>query len=33
MSLLDACLRTARRTFGIQRLRLEQKKAMVAILE
>jgi ATP-dependent DNA helicase RecQ len=33
MSLLDVCRRTARRTFGIQRLRPEQEKAMIAILE
>src|SRR5512145_1453506 len=33
MSLLDVCRRTARRTFGIQRLRPEQESAMVAILE
>lgn len=33
MSLLDACKRTARRTFGIERLRPEQELAMVAILE
>jgi ATP-dependent DNA helicase RecQ len=33
MSLLDVCRRTARRTFGIERLRLEQELAMVAILE
>jgi ATP-dependent DNA helicase RecQ len=33
MSLLDACRRTARRTFGIERLRPEQETAMVAILE
>jgi ATP-dependent DNA helicase RecQ len=33
MSLLDACRRTARRTFGIERLRPEQESAMLAILE
>ena len=33
MSLLDACRRTARRTFGIERLRREQESAMLAILE
>jgi ATP-dependent DNA helicase RecQ len=33
MSLLDACRRTARRTFGIQRLRPEQEKAMIAVLD
>jgi ATP-dependent DNA helicase RecQ len=33
MSLLDVCRRTARRTFGIERLRPEQESAMVAILE
>ena len=33
MSLLDLCRRTARRTFGIERLRPEQGAAMVAILE
>jgi ATP-dependent DNA helicase RecQ len=33
MSLLDLCRRTARRTFGIERLRPEQGSAMVAILE
>lgn len=33
MSLLDMCRRTARRTFGIERLRREQESAMVAILE
>ncbi len=33
MSLLDRCRRTARRTFGIERLRPEQESAMVAILE
>jgi ATP-dependent DNA helicase RecQ len=33
MSLLDVCQRTARRTFGIERLRPEQESAMVAILE
>jgi ATP-dependent DNA helicase RecQ len=32
-SLLDLCRRTARRTFGIERLRPEQESAMVAILE
>jgi ATP-dependent DNA helicase RecQ len=31
MSLLDKCRRTARRTFGIERLRPEQESAMVAI--
>ena len=33
MSLLDACRRTARRTFGIERLRPEQESAMLAILD
>lgn len=33
MSLLELCRRMARRTFGIERLRLEQESAMVAILE
>ena len=33
MSLLDMCRRTARRTFGIQRLRPEQEKVMIAVLE
>lgn len=33
MSLLDVCRRTARRRFGIERLRPEQESAMVAILE
>jgi ATP-dependent DNA helicase RecQ len=33
MSLPDACRRTARRTFGIERLRPEQESAMLAILE
>src|SRR5215813_1005718 len=33
MSLLDMCRRTARRTFGIGRLRPEQESAMVAILK
>src|SRR5579864_2162666 len=33
MSLLDVCRRTARRTFGIERLRPEQQAAMVAILK
>jgi ATP-dependent DNA helicase RecQ len=33
MSLLDMCRRTARRTFGIERLRREQESAMVAILK
>jgi len=32
-SLLDACRRAGRRTFGIERLRPEQESAMVAILE
>src|SRR5215475_12226014 len=32
MSLLDMCRRTARRMFGIERLRPEQESAMVAIL-
>lgn len=32
MNTLDACRRTARRTFGIERLRPEQETAMVAIL-
>jgi ATP-dependent DNA helicase RecQ len=32
MSLLDACRRTARRTFGIERLRPEQESAMLAVL-
>src|SRR5215469_4234626 len=33
MNLLSACRRTARRTFGIERLRPEQESAMVAILK
>jgi len=33
MNLLDVCRRTARRTFGIERLRPEQESAMVAILK
>ena len=33
MSAVDVCRRTARRTFGIERLRPEQELAMVAILE
>ena len=33
MSLLDVCRRTARRTFGIERLRPEQEAAMAAILK
>jgi ATP-dependent DNA helicase RecQ len=33
MSPLDACRRMARRTFGIERVRPEQEKAMLAILE
>ena len=33
MSLLDACRRTGRRTFGIERLRPEQESAMLAILD
>src|SRR5512138_3499562 len=33
MSPLNACRRTARRTFGIGRLRPEQETAMVALLE
>lgn len=33
MSLLDVCRRTARRKFGIARLRPEQETAMLAILE
>jgi ATP-dependent DNA helicase RecQ len=33
MSLLDMCRRTARRTFGIQRLRPEQEAAMIAVLD
>src|SRR5262245_8059784 len=33
MSLLDVCRRTARRTFGIQRLRPEQEKVMIAVLD
>ncbi len=33
MSLIDLCRRTARRTFGIERLRPEQEAAMVAILK
>jgi ATP-dependent DNA helicase RecQ len=33
MSLLDVCRRTARRTFGIERLRPEQESAMVAVLK
>jgi ATP-dependent DNA helicase RecQ len=33
MSLLNVCRRTARRTFGIERLRPEQETAMVALLD
>jgi ATP-dependent DNA helicase RecQ len=33
MNLLDLCRRTARSTFGIERLRPEQESAMVALLE
>jgi ATP-dependent DNA helicase RecQ len=33
MSLLEACRRTARRTFGIERLRPEQESAMIAVLD
>ncbi|HLT01593.1 MAG TPA: DEAD/DEAH box helicase, partial [Geminicoccaceae bacterium] len=33
MSLVERCRRTARRTFGIQRLRPEQEAAMLAVLE
>jgi ATP-dependent DNA helicase RecQ len=33
MSLIDDCRRTARRTFGIARLRPEQEQAMLAVLE
>src|SRR3974377_1440444 len=33
MSAVNVCRRTARRTFGIERLRPEQELAMVAILE
>jgi ATP-dependent DNA helicase RecQ len=33
MTLLGACRRTARRTFGIERLRPEQESAMIAVLE
>jgi superfamily II DNA helicase RecQ len=32
-SLLEACRQTARRTFGIKRLRPEQESAMIAVLE
>src|SRR5262245_13832051 len=32
MDLLDACRRTARRTFRIERLRPQQEKAMLAVL-
>src|SRR5512139_105190 len=32
MSLVDECQQTARRTFGIERLRPEQGSAMVAVL-
>src|SRR5262252_10492178 len=32
MNLLDVCRRTARRTFGIERLRPEQESAMLAVL-
>src|SRR5262245_35675829 len=32
MNLLSACRRTARRTFGIERLRPQQELAMVAVL-
>src|SRR5215469_9734455 len=33
MNLLSACRRTARRTFGIERLRPQQESAMVAVLK
>jgi ATP-dependent DNA helicase RecQ len=33
MRLLEKCRRTARRTFGIDRLRPEQEAAMIAVLE
>jgi ATP-dependent DNA helicase RecQ len=33
MDLRNACRRTARRTFGIERLRPEQESAMIAVLE
>jgi ATP-dependent DNA helicase RecQ len=33
MSLLDACRQTARRTFGVERLRPQQESAMLAILD
>jgi ATP-dependent DNA helicase RecQ len=33
MNLLDVCRRTARRTFGIGRLRPEQEAAMLAVLK
>jgi ATP-dependent DNA helicase RecQ len=33
MSLLNVCRRTARRTFGIERLRSEQESAIIAVLE
>jgi ATP-dependent DNA helicase RecQ len=33
MNLLDVCRRVARRTFGIEQLRPEQERAMLAILE
>jgi ATP-dependent DNA helicase RecQ len=33
VTLLDLCRQTARRTFGIGRLRPEQEQAMVALLE
>jgi len=33
MSLIDACRRTARRTFGVERVRPEQESAMIAVLE
>src|SRR5215472_2113155 len=32
MNLLHACRQTARRTFGIARLRLDQESAMLAVL-
>lgn len=31
MSVLDVCRRTARRTFGVERLRPEQESAMSAV--
>src|SRR6516162_4751024 len=33
MNLLNACRQTARRTFGIERLRPDQESAMIAVLD